>query len=223
MSARTATVLTQDLYPWNWKTVLAASLALGAGVLHLVLAPAHLAEARGQGVFFIVLGVMQLGWGAAFMRNPGPRTYLLGLVAVATMPAVLYVATRFIPLPFGEEAEPFDVIGIATLACEALAALVLFLHGVRAPVTWVNPRIPASVLALLCVVAGIASAAAMYGAGIAAEPAIPWLGEPDAGEHHGDEATEEAGTGHAEEPVDTHSTHGVALSLVNLAGGNRAG
>ena len=44
------------IYPLTWQIIGAATLVLGAGVLHFVYAPMHLAAARGQGLFFLLLG-----------------------------------------------------------------------------------------------------------------------------------------------------------------------
>lgn len=184
-----------DDYPTTWMTQGAATFVLGAGVLHLVLAPAHLAEARAQGIFFIALGIGQLGWGAVFMRNPSPRAYVFGLALATVMPAGLYVVTRFVPAPFALEAEDFDIIGVATLAAEMLATTLLAVHGVRAGVAWRRPTIRPAALAVSLIVIGAGAAGAMYGVGIAVEPVAPWLGEGEG--VHAEHGAEESGHAHA--------------------------
>lgn len=185
---------TTDDYPATWMTQGAATLVLGAGVLHLVLAPAHLAEARAQGIFFIALGIGQLGWGAVFMRNPSPRAYVVGLVFATVMPAGLYAATRFLPAPFALGAEDFDIIGVATLTAEILATFLLVVHGVRADVAWRRPTIRPAALAVSLIVIGVGAAGAMYGVGIALEPVAPWLGEGE--DVHAEQGAEESGHAH---------------------------
>jgi hypothetical protein len=185
---------TED-YPVSWMTQGAAALVLGAGVLHLILVPAHLAEARAQGIFFIALGIGQLGWGAAFMRNPSPHAYVAGVALATSMPAGLYTVTRFVPAPFAMEAEALDVIGVATLATEVLAICLLAIHGVRAGVAWRQPTIGPTALAVSLIVLGVGVAGAMYGLGTAMEPVAPWLGEGE--DVHAEHGAEESGHAHA--------------------------
>lgn len=206
----------EDAYPVTWKVVACATLAMGAGILHLGLAPSHLAEARGQGIFFIALGVAQVGWGAAFLRNATPRTYILGFMATLVMPAALYVLTRFIPAPFSSEAEAFDTIGVATLAFEVLGALALAAHGVSSQIGWRNPTISPTALVVLLVVAGAGTAGALQGVGMLAEPVAPWLAEGESSEHHSTASPEAEEDGHgahasaAPTPVEVPIFSGVA-------------
>lgn len=169
-------------YDLTWQVIAAAGLALGAGVLHFVFTPTHLGAARGQGLFFLALGFLQVGWGATVLRHPSPRTYIVGLVAATTMPALIYVVGRFIAAPFGTEAEAIDIIGAAALSAEVLGAILLAWHGLRQGIQWRNPTIRPLALVLLLVLAGAALAGVLWGAGLATE-GVDWLAEPETGGH----------------------------------------
>lgn len=183
--ATATTKQTADLgYPLTWQIIAASSLVLGAGALHFVYAPIHIGEARGQGVFFLLLGFIQIGWGATVLRVSSPRSYLVGLAIATVMPAVLYAATRFVAAPFSEEAEGVDMIGATTFVAEALGAILLAWHGIRQGVAWRNPNIPPSVLVLLLAFTGLVLAGVLFGVGQSLEAAVPWLGEGEGTGHH---------------------------------------
>lgn len=177
------------IYPLTWQIIGAATLVLGAGVLHFVYAPLHLSAARGQGLFFLLLGFAQVGWGATVLRNPSPRTYLVGFLAVTVMPAAIYAVTRFIAAPFADEAEGVDFIGGATFVGETGGAILLAWHGLRQGIQWRSPDIGPAALVAVLVIGGLVVAGAAYGVGIGVEATVPWLAEPEggggaAGGHH---------------------------------------
>ncbi|MEX1248996.1 MAG: hypothetical protein WEA61_10995 [Anaerolineales bacterium] len=89
-----------------------ASLALGfAGLIHLVLAPEHYAHAPAHGLFFALAGVAELAWALAFLRWPGERMYYAG-ISLAGALLILWVATRFVPMPFEHEVGEVDLAGL---------------------------------------------------------------------------------------------------------------
>ena len=191
------------LYPLTWQLIGAATLVMGAGALHFVYAPIHLAEARGQGLFFLMLGFMQLGWGAAVLRNPSPRSYLVGMTLATVMPAVLYAVTRYIAAPFGDEAEGVDIIGASTFLGEALGAVLLAWHGIRQGIQWREPDINPVPLAVILIVVGLVAAGAAFGAGLGAEAAIPWLDEGETAGHSGSEGVaDHHATAGSQHPLD---------------------
>ncbi|MHB1260225.1 MAG: hypothetical protein ACYC2H_00770 [Thermoplasmatota archaeon] len=155
-------------------------------------APIHVAAARGQGLFFLVLGFTQVGWGAVILRHPSPRSYLVGMTIATVMPAIVYALTRFIAPPFSDEAESVDIIGSATFLGEALGFVLLAWHGLRQGIQWRSPDVAPAALAALLLVGGLFAAGAALGVGMALESMVPWLAEG--------EATGEGGTGghHAE-------------------------
>ena len=172
----------QMFYPLTWQLIAAATLVMGAGVLHFVYAPLHLAVARGQGLFFLFLGFTQIGWGATVLRNPSPRSYLVGMTVVTVTPALLYALTRFIAAPFGNEAEGVDIIGASTFLGEGVGAVALLWHGIRQGIQWRGPDVAPIPLAAVLVGAGLVVAGALFAVGLGLEVTVPWLNEPEGGE-----------------------------------------
>lgn len=155
---------------------------MGAGVLHMVLLPAHATDARGAGFYFGALGAGQILWALLFLRQPDARMNTLGIAVFAVAPFVVYWITRFVRAPFHTGAEAVDVIGIVTKSLEALAVLllVLDLRPTRGPGFWSKSKPFLVVVALL---AGIAVGGASYGAGLAVE-SVPWLKEGEGASGH---------------------------------------
>lgn len=171
-------------YPLTWQIIAASTVVLGAGALHFVYAPLHIGEARGQGLFFLLLGFIQVGWGATVLRVSSPRSYLVGLTIATVMPAVLYVVTRFVAAPFSEEAEGIDMIGATTFAAEGLGAVLLAWHGIRQGVAWRNPTVSPGLLIVLLAFTGLLLAGVLFGVGQGLEAAVPWLGDGEDTGHH---------------------------------------
>jgi hypothetical protein len=109
--------------------------SLVAALVHGGLAPEHFAEWWGYGAFFVVAGAAQAVLGLALALDAfgddlrARRTlWLAGAVGNALL-VLLYLASRTVGVPFaGPEAgevEPWDVLGVATTAAEALLVGVL--------------------------------------------------------------------------------------------------
>lgn len=184
------------LYPLSWQIIGAAALILGSGILHFVYAPLHVSAARGQGFFFLILGFVQVGWGAAVLRNPSPRSYLVGMTVASVMPALLYVVTRSIAGPFSDEAEGVDIVGATTFVAETLGAVLLAWHGVAQGIEWRSPDIRPIALVALLVGAGVLFAAIFFATGLGLEAAVPWLNEGETTGHHGNAAGGDASEDH---------------------------
>lgn len=168
----------RDAPPVTWRATLPGGLLVAAGVLHLVLLPAHLAEARGAGLYFCAIGVGQIVWAVFHMRSPTTRSTALGLVAFVIAPIALFAITRIARAPFADEPEAFDTIGMLTKLLEAAAAvpLLLDLRPAGTSKFWSMAR-PGLVAVVL--VSGLALGTATYGAGLAAEN-VDWLSDADA-------------------------------------------
>ncbi|MGH9040241.1 MAG: hypothetical protein ACRDZ3_08420 [Acidimicrobiia bacterium] len=129
----------------------AGALSVAAGVGHGLVAPEHLREWWGYGLFFALAATGQVFFGAVLLAAPwrydetgghlpegtGPERAmcLLGIVGNAAV-IVLYLVTRTVGVPFlGPDAgrvEPFGAGGLVTTAFEA--ALVGVLIGLwRSP------------------------------------------------------------------------------------------
>jgi hypothetical protein len=100
--------------------------SVGAGLIHLAVVSEHVSEWWLYGVFFLVLGVAQIGWAVLAMtsdRPPDPR-----LVAAVNAAIIgLWLATRTTGLPVGPEPWEAEAVGTADLVCSALEAVVVVL------------------------------------------------------------------------------------------------
>lgn len=168
----------------------AAGLLAVAGIIHLVVLPQHLAEARGIGLYFCAIGAAQVVWALLFVLQPTRRLAWVGLMAFAVQPVAVYVLTRLVRQPFGDHAEAVDLIGTVTGLMEVLALgpFALYLSRTRrAGAT--GGRAVAMPLATAIAV-GLLFGVALYGIGLVAEDLVPWLDEPEAahgeGHLHGD-------------------------------------
>jgi hypothetical protein len=93
--------------------------AVGAGVIHLSVAPEHLAEYRPLGGGFLAAGVLQIGWGVAVAARDSRRLLVAGAVGSLLLVGA-YVMSRTVGLPFGPEAFEREALGTADLLCCAL-------------------------------------------------------------------------------------------------------
>ena len=176
----------------------ASGLLLVAGILHLTMLNAHLAEARGMGLYFLAIGAGQVVWACLALFRPSQLTARVGLAMLAIAPVALWILTRVFRSPWGIGPEPVDFVSVATALIELAVAVVLVraragLDATDAAV----PRLARRTIAVLVVV-GVALGAASYGGAMAAEASIPWLGEGEASHH---DAMEGDATGLDGEPV----------------------
>jgi len=105
------------------------TLALGVGIIHVLLAPDHLIDVGMEhGIFFGILGSAQIGFGLLFIAKPTQRLAIIGIVGtIGTI--VLYFTTRMaeLPEPFGAP-EGMDQVGIITKIVEiSLIAILTYL------------------------------------------------------------------------------------------------
>jgi len=105
------------------------TLALGVGIMHVLLAQDHLIDIGIEhGIFFVVSGSAQIGFGLLFMVKPTRELAIIGSAGTIGS-IVLYFITRMVELP-----EPFvategiDPVGIiAKIAEISLVALLVYL------------------------------------------------------------------------------------------------
>lgn len=99
------------------------ALLAGAGLVHLALAPAHLAASTADGAGFLATGAVQLLVAVLVVARPGRRaSALAALVSVVALGA--WIVSRTAGLPYGAHegvAEPIAFVDGATAALEALA------------------------------------------------------------------------------------------------------
>jgi hypothetical protein len=103
------------------------ALAWSAGLIHIAAAVAHLDEYALFAVFFQVLAIGQLGWGALLYRSASRGLLVAGAI-VSVMVVALWVASRTSGLPIGPEPwapEPVGLIDALASADELLLALLV--------------------------------------------------------------------------------------------------
>ena len=128
----------------------AAGLSIAAAVIHAGVAPEHLSEWWGYGIFFVIAGICQGIYGLLLLLRPwrydetsGLREgndpsyvrtfYSLGIVGNGAI-IVLYLITRTVGIPFlgpdAGKAEPLTPISVLSKLIElaTIACLVLLLQ-----------------------------------------------------------------------------------------------
>lgn len=105
------------------------TLAIGVGIMHVLLAPDHLIDVGMEhGIFFAITGSAQIGFGLLFISKPTRGLAIIGTTGTIGN-IVLYFITRMIelPEPFGAP-EGIDPVGIiAKIAEISLVALLVYL------------------------------------------------------------------------------------------------
>ena len=100
----------------------AAAVGLGAaGMMHLALAPAHLAEGWLYGLFFVAAAAAQLAAAAAVVAWPA-QSVMTGAGALSVVLVVVYFAFRLVPAPGAEVAETLDAVGLFTQSLQLATA-----------------------------------------------------------------------------------------------------
>ncbi len=104
-------------------------LALGVGIMHVLLAQDHLIDVGMEhGIFFGILGFAQIGFGLLFIAKPTRILAIIGSVGTIGS-IILYFITRMVelPEPFGAP-EGMDQVGIIAKIVEvSLIATLTYL------------------------------------------------------------------------------------------------
>ena len=161
----------------------AACASLGAGVIHLAVVSEHVSEWWLYGLFFIVLGVVQIGWAVLAMEGDSLPSRLL-YAAVNAAVIGLWLLTRTTGLPVGPEPWQAEAVAAADLLCSVLEAVVVVLllltvrrPDVQEPTTATKPQ-------LRMIAVGALAVAAVTIAALTTTPHV--LGHPH---HHGADST----------------------------------
>ncbi|HEY0579626.1 MAG TPA: hypothetical protein VGC75_02865 [Candidatus Nitrosocosmicus sp.] len=106
-------------------------LSLSVGAIHLLLVQEHGKESFWWGVFFLISGIAQIGFGIiiAFIKKPQINNilYYIGNIGNALLVIIFILVRIFIP-PFSPEGEPINELepnGIITLIIEILIVILL--------------------------------------------------------------------------------------------------
>lgn len=164
--------------PLGSMATLAIALQAVAGVIHLALAPGHLAEAIGTGLFFLAFGTFQVVASAFAFRKTDSIWFPIG-VASNLMGVGLWGLTRWWSDPFNGGVEAVDLLGAATTGLELCAAIAFWGSIARnqGPRRW---WLTASL------VLGLLGGPIVYGVGLGLDSAFPALSGGQAHEHGGD-------------------------------------
>jgi len=105
------------------------TLAIGVGIMHILLAYDHLIDVGiGHGIFFVIAGSAQIGFGLLFISKPTRGLAIIG--TAGTIGSIfLYFITRMLelPEPFGAP-EGIDQVGIIAKVAEiSLVAILIYL------------------------------------------------------------------------------------------------
>ncbi len=159
-----------------------------SGVIHLAIATEHSLHAPAHGLFFAALGVIQIGWAAAYWILPRRWIRWAGFVLSGGM-IVLWAVTRDLPAPFSGVPEEIDLAGIVSKILEAIAMVSLVIEEARDhPPTGRRVRLTVAAF-LLALISGLG----IYASALALEPiASPLLAPPIE-----QAASESPATGHA--------------------------
>ena len=110
----------------------AVLLTLGAAAIHFAVAPQHFTEYLPFGIFFVCLGIAQVGLAIALLIASSRRLYVVALVGTLTVIAI-WLISRTTGLPIGPtpwHAEDITFTDLAATVMEAVSC-VLFLLRVR--------------------------------------------------------------------------------------------
>ena len=110
--------------------VAAAALTAGAGAIHLAVVPDHLREYLLFGIFFAVVGAVQLGAAVALLRPT--RRLAVGVATGQALLVALWLVSRTTGLPIGPQPWTPEEIGVADVACVGLELLAVAVLGVAA-------------------------------------------------------------------------------------------
>jgi len=117
------------------KSILPAAifaLSLGAGIIHLLLIEAHMAEAFAWGVFFTVVGILQAAYGFAFLKWQGTKMHYAGILLNAAV-VLVYVLVRIFVPPFSPTGLPVDELDMTGLLANIIeiATIVALVYNLR--------------------------------------------------------------------------------------------
>jgi hypothetical protein len=103
-----------------------AALLVGAGAVHVAMAPSHFGESTVEGLGFLAAGWLQLALGGAVLLRPS-RFVWGATIAVSAATVFAWVISRTTGLPFGAHsghAESVTIVDGLTVAMEGAAAVL---------------------------------------------------------------------------------------------------
>jgi hypothetical protein len=179
---------------------LAAALLVGAGAVHLAMAPSHFGESTAEGVGFLVSAWLQILLAIVVVLRP-TRRVVIAVVAVTAACIEAWAVSRTVGFPFGAHAghaESVTIVDGVTVAMEAATVVLAAMLLSRAVL-----RFRSSGMALVAVVGVLALTSALIAAPEARNHAAAAHGARD----HATTASPAAATGPTD--LNGHHIHGV--------------
>ena len=106
-----------------------AALSFGAAAIHFSAVREHWQQWPLAGIFFAVVGILQVAWGAAVLHRP--NWILLALGAAAQLQVVVvWIISRTSGMPFGPQAHVAEAVGTADVVCSVMEVLAAVGAGV---------------------------------------------------------------------------------------------
>jgi len=160
----------------------AALLTLGAAAVHFAVAPEHLAEYMPYGVFFVGIGIVQVGLAAAILVVPSRRLFAIAAVGTGTVMSI-WLVSRIVGMPIGPtpwSPEPVGFTDVVTTLLEGIA-VIQFLRLFRRPgrprarsrIRVALSMVPVVLFAPFATFLGVGAGLAPMPAAYNAAPAIP--------------------------------------------------
>jgi hypothetical protein len=153
----------------------ASGFMIAAGLIHLVIAPLHWAHAPAHGLFFALSGIAEVAWGIAYWRKPLALMRYIGVVMAGGL-ITLWVITRLLPAPFGDEPGEIEAIGVALKLIEGLglvALVALSVSGATSREAKISGWLEVGKFAAASLMVG----GLTYQIAVITEPLFPGLGE----------------------------------------------
>jgi hypothetical protein len=174
-----------------------------AGLVHLLIVPAHYAHAPAHGIFFALAGLIQVAWAVAFWRRPSAILYHIGLALSGGL-VVLWLLTLALPAPFGgHDAGSIDASALVCKTSELVGLIALVALALQGGQFASLGKLSRPKLVGEAVVVSLIVGAVFFGLGKAAEPLFPqWQHEAE----HSHEQTEHAAE-HGEHAHNSSETH----------------
>ena len=110
----------------GWVQWLVAALLVGAGAVHLALAPSHFGESTVEGIGFVAAAWLQIALAVAILLRP-TRVVIFTVIAVSAASIGAWAVSRIWGLPFGEHADHAETVTVVdglTVAMEAFTVVL---------------------------------------------------------------------------------------------------
>jgi len=158
---------------------LLAGLLAGAGVIHLVMVPAHIDESWAEGIAFAAVGWAQIAAALALVLGRGSRRLYVAVILGSAAVVAVWVWSRSVGLPFGAHAGTAESVGLVDQICAGfelgaiLVALAMFVAPARLRVGALGASVAAVAVLCLATAAIVSPDASSHGghpyAGVAGE------------------------------------------------------